>query len=623
MKTFASVRWLPFAALLAACEKSPSAPPDPAAPANPAKPAGAPAAAPTGALPKFTDVLAGSGIDFRHHFLDSETGSYYQVNPYDHGSGVYVVDVDGDGKDDVYLLDFLGPAKLYKNLGGMKFEDVTAKAGVAVDRALKVGAAFGDCDGDGDPDLYVTTYRGGNHLFLNDGHGVFADVTAKAGVAYKGHSNGATWLDVDNDGDLDLFLCNIGKFTTETISKEADYFFKGVALPFDEVVKQPDAVNGGEGCILWRNNGDGTFADVTKAAGLTAAEWNGDVAVADYDLDGDADLYVSNMFGPNHLYRNTGKGTFEDVTDHALQRTSWGGMGARFFDGNGDDLPDLYVVDMHSDMVSIPKNPLEVQEHVKFDTLLSTTLVNGALVAANRKVIESPEQTQAKRVLFGNTYFQNLGDGTFQERSAEANLENYWPWGIAAGDFDDDGSEDLFVPCGMGYPFYFWPNQFLRNDGKGRFTECAKQVGLYLPAQGTVIKGADIQGKTFSRSSRAAAVGDLDGDGDLDLVVNNFNHEPYLYRNDSAPGHSLRLQLRNKKHAAAFGARVKVTAGGRTFSRELANAQGYLTQSSPILHVGIGGATAVDQVEIWWPGQKAPQIVKNPALDRVVTVDQQ
>ena len=319
MKTFASARWLPLAALLAACEKSPSPSPEPAAPA---KPDGKQAAAPSGALLKFTDVLAGSGIDFRHHFLDSETGSYYQVNPYDHGSGVYVVDVDGDGKDDVYLLDFLGPTKLYRNLGGMKFEDITAKASVAVDRALKVGAAFGDCDGDGDPDLYVTTYRGGNHLFLNDGHGVFADVTAKAGVAYKGHSNGATWLDHDLDGDLDLFLCNIGKFTTETISKEADYFFKGVALPFDEVVKQPDAVNGGEGCILWKNNGDGTFADVTKAAGLTAAEWNGDVAVADYDLDGDADLYVSNMFGPNHLYRNMGDGKFADVTDKALQRTS-------------------------------------------------------------------------------------------------------------------------------------------------------------------------------------------------------------------------------------------------------------------------------------------------------------
>src|SRR5262249_15780254 len=153
------------------------------------------------------------------------------------------------------------------------------------------------------------------------------------------------------------------------------------------------------------------------------------------DLDGDPDLYVSNMFGPNHLYRNTGKGTFEDVTDAALKRTSWGGMGARFFDANGDEWPDLYVVDMHSDMVSIPKNPLDVQEHAKYDTLLSTALVNGQLVAANRKVIASPDETQAKRVLFGNTFFLNKGDGTFEERSAEANLENYWPWGVAAGDF--------------------------------------------------------------------------------------------------------------------------------------------------------------------------------------------
>ncbi|MEO6711384.1 MAG: VCBS repeat-containing protein, partial [Planctomycetota bacterium] len=162
---------------------------------------------------RFQDVTAASGIKFSHHYLDSESGSHYQVNPYDHGSGVAIADVDGDGKDDVYFCDFLGPNALYRNLGGMRFEDITAKAGVAVDHSLSVGAAFGDCDGDGDPDLYVTSYRGGNRLFSNKGDGTFEDITEKAGVGYVGHSNGAVWFDCDNDGDLDLYVCNIGKFT--------------------------------------------------------------------------------------------------------------------------------------------------------------------------------------------------------------------------------------------------------------------------------------------------------------------------------------------------------------------------------------------------------------------------
>jgi enediyne biosynthesis protein E4 len=575
---------------------------------------GGPPAAPR--VPSFTDVLAGSGIKFRHHFIDSETGSKYRINPYDHGSGVFVADVNGDGQDDIYLLDFLGPAALYLNRGEFHFEEVAAKAGVAVDRALKVGAAFGDYDNDGDPDLYVTTYRGGNHLFANAGDGTFTDVTAKAGVGYKGHSNSTTWFDCDGDGDLDLFLCNIGRFTTDTVSQEADWFFSGVALPFKEVAATPDARVPGEGCILYRNNGDGTFTDATKSAGIASAEWNGDVAVSDLDLDGDLDLYTSNMFGANHLYRNRGDGTFEEITAAALKRTSWGGMGAAFFDANGDANPDLYVVDMHSDMWLGAGEIKAVVANAKYDTPLGTAAPGG-------RIISSPDETRAKAVLFGNTYFENRGDGTFAEKSAGANLETWWPWGIAVGDWNDDGAQDLFVPSGMGYPYYFWPNQFLVNDGSGRFTECAAQAGLERPAKGRAIAGAEIDGKSFHRSSRAAATADFDGDGDLDLVVNNFNHEPYLYRNDSPKGHALRLKLRNKAKSAAFGARVKVTAAGRTFWRELSNAQGYIAQSSAILHVGLGAAESVDRVEVFWLGRKAAQVVDHPALDRIVTIDQE
>ena len=255
---------------------------------------------------RFVDVTAESGITFSHHFLDSENGSTYRINPYDHGSGVAVGDVDGDGKEDIYFCDFLGANALYRNLGGMRFEDITAKAGVALERTLSVGAAFGDFDSDGDLDLYVTSYRGGNRLFANAGDGTFKDVTETAGVGYVGHSNSALWFDCDNDRDLDLYVCNIGKFTTETVSQEASYAYAGVALPFQQVAAAPDARNPGESDILYVNQGNWTFRDETAQRGIVSAEWNGDASVSDIDRDGDLDLYVSNMFGKNHLFENLG-----------------------------------------------------------------------------------------------------------------------------------------------------------------------------------------------------------------------------------------------------------------------------------------------------------------------------
>jgi len=568
-------------------------------------------------VPPFVDVLPASGITFRHHFLDSETGSTYKVNPYDHGSGVCIADVDGDGLEDLYLLDFAGPNALYRNLGGLRFEDITAKAGIAVARSISVGASFGDYDGDGDPDLYVTTYRGGNHLFRNRGDGTFEDVTAGSGTEYDGHSNSASWFDFDNDGDLDLYLCNIGKFTTETIQREADNaFFQGESLPFVTLAQKPDNRVLGEADKLFRNDGGGKFTDVAAEVGLQSTEWNGDVATADIDLDGDLDLYSSNMFGANHLYLNEG-GTFREITNAALGRTSWGGMGARFFDANGDAHPDLYVVDMHSDMWSDPKNGVKgLRPLEKFNTPLGAT--TGGMV------IQKPGDTFATHVLCGNTFFVNDGDGTFSERSREAGLENWWPWGLAIGDFNNDGHEDAFVTAGMGFPYAYWGNHLYLNDGAGRFHERARAAGVEPPRAGEVIAGLEIDGKPFTRSSRTVACADLDLDGDLDLVVNNFNHEPYLLRNDSPESNNwLQLDLRARGgRRPAFGARVEVLAGGRTWYRWLASAEGYLAQNSAVLHVGLGEARAIERVTVHWLGDAEPTVIDAPKIGQRLRVDQ-
>ena len=245
-------------------------------------------------IPEFTDVLKDSGITFRHHVLDTETGTIYKVNAYDHGSGLCVVNVNGNGRDDIYFLDFKGRNHLYLNQGNYKFEDVTERSGLGVGRAVCTAAAFGDFDNDGNIDVYVTTYRCGNKLFRNRGNGTFEDVTVKAGVGYQGNSSSCTWLDYNNDGLLDLLVCNVGKFTLDTISKEADYFYEGVNLDLLKFTVLEH--NLGEGLILFRNNGNGTFTNVTTKAGLGISEWNGNATVADFDQDGYLDVYVTNMF---------------------------------------------------------------------------------------------------------------------------------------------------------------------------------------------------------------------------------------------------------------------------------------------------------------------------------------
>jgi len=545
---------------------------------------------------RFEEVARRAGIDFRTTFLRPEQGENFKINLYDHGSGVNVVDVDGDGLEDVYLVNQLGSNALYRNRGDGTFEDVTAASGTGMERVISVAAAFADVDGDGDRDLYVTTTRAGNVLMLNDGKGVFTESTAAAGLMLMAESMSPCFFDADGDGDLDLLVTNTARWTEDTFDDELNYYRGKASL--DGLIRSEKLKD-----VFYRNDGKGRFSDATKEAGLEGKGWGGDVAVFDYDGDGDLDLFVCNMFGFSTLHRNDGRGRFEDVTREVLGKTSWGAVGARAFDYDNDGLLDLFVADMHSDMWTPFDMPAsKVEEGVKYPTFNARAIKEGWAPPQSDEEFIRDAAIPMDRVLFGNTLYRNLGGGRMEEVSGRAGWETFWPWGVTEGDYDGDGFLDVLVPSGMGYPLFYWRNALLRNTGKGTFVDVGRSAGMDPPPGGPEME-VSFRGKRAVRSSRSAATFDFDGDGRLDVLVNNFNDRCWLWRNTSPAGAWCKIRLKETRgHRDAIGALVSLTAGGRTQVRMVQAAGGYLTQSADTLLFGLGDATKVEKVEIRWPG---------------------
>lgn len=576
---------------------------------------------------RFTDQLDASGIRFEHRAVD-DAGRDYKAAHYDHGNGVAVADVDGDGRLDLYFCTQLGSNQLWRNLGGGRFENITERAGVGMADQISAAPAFGDVDNDGDPDLFVTTVRHGNRFFLNLGGGRFRDATQEAGLGYVGHSSGALLFDFDRDGSLDLFVANVGVYTSDTLGPGG--FHRAL----------PDAFQGhlhparSEAHLLYRNRGDGRFEEVGAARGIQGTDWSGDATFSDPDADGYPELYLPNMQGDDRYLINRGGQAFVERTASLFPKTPWGSTGVAWLDHDQDGRMDLLVTDMHSDMTG-----LQTEKALSF----RAEIEKGKSEAyCSAQFPESYYQGSTNN-LFGNAFYRNRGDGTYEEQSDALGLETYWPWGVSVGDLNADGFPDVVVTAGMGYPFRYAINSVLLNEAGKRFFDAEFVLGVEPRLGGRTEKvwfslecgGADrghplcgtFTGRTNvlgTLSSRSSVIADLDDDGDLDLVTADFNDRPQLLISDLAarrPVRFLKVRLQGtRSNRDGLGARVRVRAGGRDWTQYHNGKSGYLGHSAQPLYFGLGGSETVDAVEVEWPSGVSQRVTNAVRSGMTLTV---
>jgi hypothetical protein len=506
------------------------------------------------------------------------------------GTGVAIADYDADGRPDILVVGKTEGCRLFRNLGNWQFEDITAHAGLAPPGAntkiWHTGATFTDVNNDGRADIMVCRFRAANLLYLNQGDGTFREEGEARGLGFVDGSVMANFCDYDRDGWLDVFV------VTNALSYPKEY-------------GRPDR--------LFRNDGNGYFREVTAAAGMSNAPDQGHAAIWwDYDEDGWPDLYVANDFSPpDCLYRNNGNGTFTHQLGAVLPHTSLSSMGADLGDLDNDGRIDLLVADM------------DPTTHEKDQRTMA-----GPRAAMAELAMSNPfDAIQQPR----NALHLNTGTGFFLEAAWLAGLaRSDWTWSVRCEDLDCDGRTDVFFTNGMVRELH---NVDLRNrvHQAESLTEQARllQAGPVLQeanlayrnmgglrfAETGAVWGLDEMGVSFG-----TALGDLDGDGDLDLVYTNYQREATVLRNDSASGHRVIFALRGRtSNRLGIGATVKIETATGTQIRQLVLARGYMSSSEPVLHFGLGEQARLNRVVITWPSG-IEQVYTDLPADQLYTV---
>ena len=508
----------------------------------------------------FQEIGQEIGLDFVHSIGDDDLTNIIQSD----GGGAAFLDYDQDGYIDIYACSgtwLEGVSKsekpaqlpanhLYRNKGNGTYEDVTKKAGVG-GPWFSMGVTIGDFNNDGYPDIYISNY-GPNVLLKNNGNGTFSDVTKRANVAGdKECSVGAVWFDYDNDSFLDLYVGNYLEFDPNYKYYYAPDGFPG-PLAYDN---QKD--------VLYRNNGDGTFEDVTEKMGITDIDGRAmGVGAADYDDDGYVDIYVANDHTLNYLWHNEGGKKFVDRGTMSGTAFSQAGeatvsMSVDFADFNDDGLLDLFVSD---------------------DSYCSL--------------------------------YENMGNGIFSDKGVSSNISmaaaQFVGWSSSFIDYDNDGDVDIFKTNGALKHLYGQEDQLFQNEGNGKFRDVSLELGKYFSQEFV---------------GRGACLGDYDNDGDLDIFIVNLNdHSIFLRNNKGNQNNWLILKLTGtSSNRDGIGARVKLTAGGKTQTAQKKSTTGYLSQNDPRMHFGLAKNEIVDRIEITWPSGKV-QTLENIKTNQILEV---
>jgi hypothetical protein len=526
-------------------------------------------------IPQLEDVTAKTGINFTH---TADPSKKYIVESM--SGGIILFDYDRDGWLDIYFTNaptvemaIKGEASLgvlYHNNHDGTFTDVTTKSGLTKP-CFAMGGAVGDYDNDGWPDLYITCL-GGNTLYHNNGDGTFTDVTAKAGLADGRWSTGASFGDYDGDGLVDLVVTNYVDFHLNDLpgfGSAPNCKYRGISVQCG-----PRGLRGA-GDALFHNNGDGTFSDVSKAAGVSDPDgyYGMGVIWADFNNTGRPDIYVANDSTPKFLYKNLGNGTFKDIGLQSGTAVSEDGseqasMGIAVGDYNHTGRPSLYVTNFSDE---------------------------------------------------NDLLYRNDGDWNFTEVSYASGVAlpslPWVKWGTAFVDLDNDGWLDLIAVSGHVYPQvdtlpsgpgYREPKLLSMNQKDGTFCDASDQAGPALKEK---------------RVSRGLAVGDLFNDGNMDVVIGDIDGAPMILKNHGAPGrHWVSFELAGtKSNRLALNARLKVVAGGMTQTDEIHSGGSYLSQNDLRVHFGLGGAAKIDSLEIHWPSGKV-ETLTNLAADQFYSV---